>query len=154
MYNYTHLLLYTTEDGNKEANLYLLEHIGFAVALAYFLPKLKNELKREQQNDTSNSSIYVQPPKQKMNWKGTPAQFGFFINLFIQGEYLEKPTGSFEKDALFYLEHFNIETTKGTLAKELSEFTNSIDTKYRNNVTIPHKDKLSKSESLKKVSGK
>lgn len=78
----------------------------------------------------------------KLIWKGTPAQFGFIIDLLIQGGYLEKPTSSFEKDANFYFEHFQITTTIKTLAKELSENTNSMETKNRNKFSIPGKDKL------------
>lgn len=154
LYHYTGFLIETWDDGTKYATLSELENIGFAVALARFLRNLKDELKILQQVDLLTPSIHVQPPKQKIKWTGTPAQFGFYMDLLIQGGYLQKPTGSFEKDSTFYLEHFDIETTKGTLTKELSENTNSIETKYRNKVVIPHKDKLSKTESMAKVSGK
>lgn len=84
----------------------------------------------------------IQSIHKRLKWKGTPSQFGFIIDLLIQGGYLEKPTSSFAKDANFYLQFFDIETTNTTLAKELSEGTNSLATKNRKKITIPNKDKL------------
>jgi hypothetical protein len=94
--------------------------------------------------ETDNESLpeTIQTSNQKLKWTGTPSQFGFIIDLLIQGGYLEKPTSSFAKDANFYLQFFDIETTNSTLAKELSEGTNSLATKNRKKITIPNKDKL------------
>jgi hypothetical protein len=78
----------------------------------------------------------------KLKWLGTPSQFGFIIDLLIQGGYLERPTSSFQKDANFYLQHFDINTTPGTLAIEVSENTNHLSTDNRKRIIIPHKDKL------------
>jgi hypothetical protein len=86
------------------------------------------------------------PPKYKgqikLKWKGTPSQFGFIIDLLIKGEYLERPTNSFAKDADYYSEIFEIDTTPGTLAKEVSENTNSLNTENRKKFKIPPKKDL------------
>jgi hypothetical protein len=81
--------------------------------------------------------------KKKLKWTGTPSQFGFIIDLLTKGGYLQKPTGSFTKDAELYFSIFEIETTESTLTKELSETTNSLNTVNRKKFTIPSKDELS-----------
>lgn len=81
--------------------------------------------------------------KQIIKWLGTPSQFGFLVDLLIQGGYLERPAKSLSKTAKFFLEHFEIKTTLSTLEKELSETTNSLSIENRNKIKIPHKDKLS-----------
>jgi hypothetical protein len=78
----------------------------------------------------------------KLKWTGTPAQFGFIIDLLIQKGYLEKPAKSYAKDADIYLEHFDIECAKSSLIKELSESTNSIVPKNRKSFHIPRIDQL------------
>ncbi len=98
----------------------------------------RKNLDEEKTSDEANKN----PITQKLQWQGTPAEFGFIIDLLIQGNYLEKPTSSFLKDANFYLKHFNINTTVGTLSKEVSEKTNSISINNRNKIIIPHRDKL------------
>jgi hypothetical protein len=80
--------------------------------------------------------------EQKLVWKGTPSQFGFIIDRLIKGGFLDKPTSSFAKDAAFFLRHFEIDCTEQTLAKELSENTNSLETNNRKKISIPDKDKL------------
>ncbi|RYE56580.1 MAG: hypothetical protein EOP48_07675 [Sphingobacteriales bacterium] len=80
--------------------------------------------------------------QQKIKWKGTPAQFGFIIDLLIQGGYIERPTGTYAKDATFWLDRFDIDTTYETLKKELSEKTNSLARVNRNKIKIPELDKL------------
>ena len=108
-----------------------------------FLKEKKIEINTPKlENINEPLSETIKTNNQKLKWKGTPSQFGFIIDLLIQGGYLEKPTSSFAKDANFYLQFFDIETTNTTLAKELSEGTNSLATKNRNRITIPHKDKL------------
>ena len=78
----------------------------------------------------------------KLKWTGTPSQFGFIIDLLVQGGYLEKPTSSFAKDAELYLKIFDIPTTIKTLTKELSEKTNALSLQNRKKIIIPHKTKL------------
>jgi len=108
-----------------------------------FLKEKKMEINNPQfENNNEPLPETIQTNNQKLKWNGTPSQFGFIIDLLIQGGYLEKPTASFAKDANFYLQIFDIETTNTTLAKELSEGTNSLATKNRNKITIPNKDKL------------
>jgi hypothetical protein len=85
-------------------------------------------------------------PKQ-LNWKGTPAQFGFIINELIGKGYLERPTSSFNKDAQFYLSIFDIKTTNGkttigNLANEINENKNSFSGANAAKFSIPNKDKL------------
>lgn len=91
-------------------------------------------------SDESNKT--TSEPIRKLKWEGTPSQFGFIIDMLIQGGYLKRPTSSYKKDAEYYSKIFDIDTTKGTLEKELSEKTNSIITKNRKKIIIPPKDEL------------
>jgi len=101
-----------------------------------------NEGINDKEIDEFIDSISKNKPDKKLEWIGTPSQFGFIIDLLIQGGYLEKPTTSFAKDANFYLQHFDINTTPGTLSIEVSEKTNHLSTENRKRIIIPHKDKL------------
>lgn len=101
-----------------------------------FLPPENIEPENESLPET------IETNNQKLKWIGSPSQFGFIIDLLIQGGYLERPTLSFSKDANFYLQHFDINTTPGTLAIEVSENTNHLSTDNRKRIIIPHKDKL------------
>lgn len=83
----------------------------------------------------------------KLVWKGTPAQFGHFIIELIGKGYLEKPTGSYQKDAKFYLDIFDIkvnekQTTVGSIEKEISHKTNSLSSNNVTMIKIPQIDKL------------
>ena len=101
-----------------------------------------NEGINDKEIDEFIDGISKNKPDKKLKWIGTPSQFGFIVDLLIQGGYLEKPTSSFSKDANFYLQHFDINTTPGTLAIEVSEITNHLSTDNRKRIIIPHKDKL------------
>ncbi len=85
------------------------------------------------------------PNQKKLKWLGNSAQFGFFIQELIGKGYLDKPTRSYSKDANLYLSIFEIDTKVATLAKEISsgENQNSLSVKNRNQIRIPHKDKIS-----------
>ena len=91
-----------------------IKKIGFAVALAYKLPCLKQELKQIQQTIISPSSIYVQSPKQKINWTGTAGEFGAVMDLLIEKGYIEDVPVKKNKANVCY-ELFNIKTGKGEL---------------------------------------
>lgn len=97
---------------------------------------------KEDQSHLPPNNELIKTKNPKLKWMGKPSQFGFIIDLLIQGGYLEKPTSSFSKDANLYLQHFDIDTTEATLAKELSEGSNNLATKNRKKIIIPHKDKL------------
>lgn len=88
--------------------------------------------------DTENSDV---TPK-KLKWTGTAAQFGYIMQELIGKGYIEKPTGSYAKDAEFYLQHFEIEGKKSTLIKELSETQNSFSNTNRALLKITPKEKL------------
>lgn len=92
--------------------------------------------------ETLQENNFNSNQQKRIKWEGTPSQFGFIIDLLITGGYLKKPTSSFVKDADFYATIFDIETTPGTLAKELSEKTNSLNTINRKKIVIPPKDDL------------
>jgi hypothetical protein len=110
------------------------------VLYAHKLPFLKRELLQieqiEYEPNKTNTGV------KKLNWIGGPAEFGFIIDQLIAGGYLERPTANYTTDAVFYLNLFNIETTIGTLTKELSETTNNLSVGNRNKFKIPSKDKL------------
>lgn len=83
----------------------------------------------------------------KLVWKGTPAQFGFIIIELIGKGYLERPTGSFSRDAEFFLSLFDIRvkgnpTTTGTIAKELNDKENSLSPKNASLLKLPDIKKL------------
>lgn len=83
------------------------------------------------------------PLPKKLKWTGTPAQFGFIINELIGKGYIEKPTGSYNKDAEFYFSIMDIDTTPGNLANEVNLNKNSFSANNARKFKIPSKDKLS-----------
>ena len=105
---------------------------------------LKSLIHIKDNNDRyeQNISQTETSPQKKIKWTGTPSQFGFIIDLLITGGYLKKPSTSFAKDAEYYSTIFDIDTTPGTLAKEVSENTNSLNTENRKKFKIPPKDDL------------
>lgn len=132
----------------------LFKAIAKGTVYAYILPRLKKELSdlnNKKIGDFSNepnkeSDESIKPLSANSNilkWIGSPSQFGFIIDLLIQGGYIEKPRSSFTKDAELYLKLFEIDATQGTLAKELSEKTNSLSVLNRNKFKIPDRSKLS-----------
>ena len=78
----------------------------------------------------------------KLKWLGTVSQFGFIINELIGKGYIEKPTSSFPKDAKVYLSHFDINTTVGSLIKEINENSNSIAGSNAGKLSLPPINKL------------
>ena len=78
----------------------------------------------------------------KLKWVGTPSQFGFIIDSLIACGFLKRPTSSYKKDAEYYFALFDIDSTIETLAKELSETTNSLNTSNRKKFIIPSKNEL------------
>jgi hypothetical protein len=95
----------------------------------------------EQDSNENNTST---AGRLKVKWNGTPSQFGFIINELIGKGYMIKPTGSFERDAEFWMSVFDINTTLGTLAKELSSNTNSLSSDDGRELILPLIRKLSK----------
>lgn len=83
------------------------------------------------------------PLPKKLKWTGTPAQFGFIINELIGKGYIEKPTGSYNKDAEFYFSIMDIDTTPGNLSNEVNINKNSFSANNAGKFKIPSKDKLS-----------
>lgn len=136
----------------KEAGYDLLQDVlhdfSRGTANSMYLQELKNKRKEygeyivmpEQiHNDISNISEIRN--LQKLKWLGTPAQFGFIMQELIGKGYLERPTASHAKDAAFYLSIFDIETTPGTLAKELSP-SSSLSADNARHLSISHINKL------------
>lgn len=113
-------------------------------ALKLFRDQVKNKKEMGTKSLTQSEKNNL---KKKLEWKGTPAQFGFFIIELIGKGYLEKPTGSYKKDAKLYLDFFDIKaddtpTTEGTIAKEISSTTNSISSSNAQKFKLPNIDKL------------
>jgi hypothetical protein len=105
-----------------------------------YCTKLLNELQGNSALSTDKS-----PAQPKLKWKGTAAQFGYIIQELVGKEFIEKPTGSYAKDAEFYLQHFEIEGKITTLTKEISpaENQNSLSAKNRTKIIIPNIKTLS-----------
>ncbi len=138
----------TKENIFEKFNKYINRFKILANGYSQFL--MQNELQKMLNELESNHKNYTKPiietdnfNGKKLKWSGTPAQFGFIINELIGKGYLEKPTGSYNKDAEFYLSIFNIETTPGNLSNEVNLNKNSFSANNAGKFTIPFKDKLS-----------
>jgi hypothetical protein len=113
----------------------------FATIYNYFELHKRILAQRKILNLESDATILKNEIK-KLKWTGTAAQFGYIMQELIGKGYIEKPTGSFPKDAEIYLEHFEIDGKKSTLIKELSETQNSIANTNRALLKIAPIDKL------------
>jgi hypothetical protein len=129
----------------------LIELSRIAKNINYIKSKI-NELTEGEKKELNEIMPSIHTPTTKLKWLGTPAQFGFIIQELIGKGYLERPTSSFAKDAKIFLSIFDIETTEQTLAKELSDKTNSISPDNARLLSISYKSKLSTNNQ--KVAGK
>lgn len=109
-----------------------------------FLREKITEIKNSDHNETIEKTTDTPPTgtNVKLKWLGTVSQFGFIINELIGKGYIEKPTSSFPKDAKVYLSHFDINTTEGSLIKEINENSNSIAGSNAGKLSLPPINKL------------
>jgi hypothetical protein len=90
------------------------------------------------------------PKPEKLQWKGSPAEFGFlFMQLFENG-WVTKPTKSYAKDGEILLNYFELETTVATLEKELNPNVYSLTINKENIFKISENKKNPNSESSRK----
>lgn len=86
---------------------------------------------------------------EKLQWLGTPAQFGYVLLELAKKGYIKIPqTGgqdSFRKFAAYCNQLFDIDTTIANLEKELNPKSNSLTYANREGFKILERDKLSKS---------
>lgn len=144
---YGNSLPLTIENIFEKFNRYIIQFKLIAKGYSQFLmqnelQKMLNELESKYENYTKPHIETNNFNGKKLKWTGTPAQFGFIINELIGKGYIEKPTGSYNKDAEFYLSIFNIETTPGNLSNEVNINKNSFSANNALKFTIPNKDKL------------
>jgi hypothetical protein len=125
------------EVANYLFTYWIKKDIEYIVTTISFLRYLESRITEFEISDHSQNA-----GSSKLVWRGTPAQFGFIIIELIGNGYLEKPTGSYKKDAAIYLNIFEIDTTKGTLEKEINCNSNSLSTENARHLNLPHKDKL------------
>ena len=78
----------------------------------------------------------------KLKWKASPAIFGTLMDELIEKGYIERPTASYSKDVSCYMQIFDIDSTPATLAKELSDRTNSLCADNRAKLTLPKIEQL------------
>jgi len=86
--------------------------------------------------------ISVQLPGIKIKWKASPAIVGCIIDELISKGYIERPTSSYAKDVNVYMQLFEINSTPATLAKELSDRTNSLCANNKSKLTLPKIEQL------------
>lgn len=86
----------------------------------------------------------IESTTKKIKWNGGPSDFGFLINQLIANGWIEKPYKSYNDNAKFFLNLFDIDTTVGTLAKELSEKSYSLSPNNEKMIRISHIDKMRK----------
>jgi hypothetical protein len=100
-------------------------------------------------NSTENEEFVI---NKKIKWNGGPSDFGFLINELIANGWIDKPYNNHSKNANFFYDLFDIDTTIGTLASELNENRNSLSPDSKNMFRISLIDKMRKqSESNEKV---
>ncbi|QJB41726.1 hypothetical protein HF324_29330 [Chitinophaga oryzae] len=116
--------------------LFKIKKIATAAQILRELTNKLTELKELPANQ-----ITTDPPV-KIKWKGSPALLGCIIEELISKGYMERPTSSYLKDAAVYLQIFDIDTTPATLAKELSDRTNSLCAENKLKFSLPKKEHL------------
>lgn len=83
---------------------------------------------------------------EKLNWIGSPSQFGFIINELIDKGFIESPktngTESIAKLSRTCFNLFNINTSLGNLANELNPHKNSLSETNRKFFKIPNQSDL------------
>ena len=102
---------------------------------------LKLFISRAEDNLPDNEELII---NQKIKWNGGPSDFGFLINQLIANGWIDKPYKSYNNNAKFFLNLFDIDTTVGTLAKELSEKSYSLSPDNEKMIRISHIDKMRK----------
>ncbi|HVI43496.1 MAG TPA: hypothetical protein VM802_01445 [Chitinophaga sp.] len=108
-----------------------------SLATAAALCKEFNDKLIELQDQQLSQSEHRQLAITKLKWNGSAAVLGCILDELIAKGYLERPTSSYSKDAAIYLQLFELETTKATLAKELSDRTNSLCAENRLKLSLP-----------------
>lgn len=142
---------------NNKKMLYFRSKIATAKQFRWLREQI--QIETEKLNGLTNNTTSITPienlkqeqaqTNQKLKWTGTPSQFGFIIDLLIQGGYIQKPITSFAKDSNIYLSIFDIDTTPTTLTKEVSETTNSLEAPNRIKFKIPPKSDLTSKDKTK-----
>lgn len=89
------------------------------------------------------------PKEVRLKWKGTPGQFAFIVDLFINKGYLEKPTQFAERNAGIFLELFEFaehNPTKESLGRLLHKEQDAINNPEHKGkfLKIPHRNELDK----------
>lgn len=102
---------------------------------------LKLFISRAEDNLPDNEELII---NKKIKWNGGPSDFGFLINQLITNGWIDKPCKSYNDNAKFFLNLFDIDTTVGTLAKELSEKSYSLSPDNEKMIRISHIDKMRK----------
>ncbi len=103
----------------------------------------KDENRPVDTEDEKEQTIGKDTLSKKLKWIMKPSQFGFLMLELIDKGYIEKPAKGFRKTAEIFLEHFEIETTVGTLEKELNPTTNSMEVDNYRKIVIPKSSLLS-----------
>ncbi len=94
------------------------------------------------QYTVENSETIIDRSVTKLKWNGTPSQFGFILLELIDKGYIEKPAKGYRKTAEILLSHFDIDTTVGTLEKEINPNGNSMALESYTQIKIPNIGKL------------
>jgi hypothetical protein len=89
--------------------------------------KLGNETDSTESEQQENQDEILKTRQPKVKWKGAPSHFSYIIGELIDKGYMDKPAGTFNRQATFWLSIFEIATTHGTLAKELSTCSLTVD---------------------------
>lgn len=84
----------------------------------------------------------------KLKWLGSPSQFGYLFQTLVQQGFIEHPKGKGKIDSIskfsnIVIELFDINTTTGTLEKELNPRWNSLTPANKGDFTIPPMKDLS-----------
>jgi len=142
---YTELLVHFKNPQDRWFNNRALTEIGLGVALAYGLRRLKDELDDLNAEEETGKGPGIRIA-QKLQWTGTPSEFGRYILQLKGNGYLTLPYKSHKKNAEYLLTIWDVRndrgepTTEATLAKEINPQSNSLS---------PDKDNLWKRDRTK-----
>lgn len=115
---------FVSSDSNNQWSLNIFPHVelqdmAFGAAMAYVYPILKTKLK-ELNDDIHPPLSKPSSELKKVKWFGKPSHFGTLIQLLTEAGYIEVPGASLTAQAENLMMIFDINTTIGTLEKQLS----------------------------------
>lgn len=133
---------------NIEEIVVVINGAGFDIELINYIKESINNPIHLNQTSLKEEEKKI-PKVNKLTWKGTPAQFGFIIDLLINKGYINQPTPYGERSAELLLSLFEFEShkpSKESLGKNLHKEIDPIKNPSHKSAfsKFPHRNDLDK----------